>query len=83
MIKAQDILALAGSLGTPEGLLRVNDAIESFAASLSDHPQRLSRVELLEMRCALDSLSIAIATMDRVTREMLGESLTGTVNCVG
>jgi hypothetical protein len=82
MVSAEEVAELAGSLGTVEGLARVNREIASVSHQLRDSKQAFSRDELAQMIRALNSLSAAILSMDRVTRELLGQSA-GAVDCVG
>jgi hypothetical protein len=82
MVSAQQVAELAGSLGTAGGLARVNTGIKSLSQDMMDSKKVFSRDELAQMIDALDSLSAAILSMDRVTRELLGQSA-GAVDCVG
>lgn len=83
MISAVRVAELAGSLGTAEGLARVNAEVESLCHHLTDSKEVFSRDELAQMIGALDSLSAAILSMDRVARELLGQTSAGAVDCVG
>ena len=82
MISAEQVAELTGALGTAEGLARVNAEMESLSQHLRDSKEVFSRVELAQTIGALDSLSAAILSLDRVTRELLGQSA-GAVDCVG
>lgn len=83
MISAEQIAELAGALGTAEGLARVNAAMQSLSRNLRESKEAFSRAELTRMIGALDCLSAAILSMDRVTRELLGQAGRGAVDCVG
>ena len=83
MISAQQIGGLAASLGTPEGLARVNATIDSLNHQLMDPERIFPRGELADLLRALSSLSLAILSMNRVTRGLLGQVGAGAVNCVG
>jgi hypothetical protein len=83
MISAEQVTTLAGSLGTVEGLTRVNESIESLTQHLTDSKEVLSSCELARMLGALNSLSAAILSMDRVARALLGRPDAGAVDCVG
>jgi hypothetical protein len=82
MISAEQVAELTGSLGTAEGLARVNAAMASLSRHLMDSKEVFSRAELAQVMAALDSLSGAILAMDRVTRELLGQTGGGAVDCV-
>ena len=83
MITVEQVAELAGSLGTPEGLARVNAAIESMVRQRKESKQVFSHAELAQTIGALDSLSAAIFSMDRVTRELLDKAGAGAVDRVG
>jgi hypothetical protein len=83
MISAKQIASLAGSLGTLEGLAEVGSTMESLRLHLADGKVKFSRDELAQMLRALDSLSGAILSMDRVTRQMLGRAGSGAIDYVG
>ena len=83
MLSAEKIAELAGSLGTLEGLIRVSTEMESLRLHLAASSETLSRNELVRMLCALDTLSAAILSMGRVTRDLLGQAGSGAVDCVG
>jgi hypothetical protein len=82
VISAEQIVPLAGMLGTPEGLARVNAVIEALNYQLTDPKRSFSRRELANLMGALKSLSSAMLCMNRVTRELLGQTLAGKVNFV-
>ena len=82
MINAEQIAALAGSLGTLEGLARVNAEMESLSLDAREGNFK-SRAELAAILRALDCLSGAILAMDRVTRDLLGQAGLGAIDCVG
>jgi hypothetical protein len=82
VISAEQIAPLAGMLGTPAGLARMNAAIETLNHQLSDPKRNFSRKELAELVCALDGLSSVMLCMNRVTRELLGQNRAGKVNFV-
>ena len=50
---------------------------------MTDSTEAFSRDELAQVLAALDSLSGAILSMDRITREMLGNAGSGALDCVG
>ncbi len=83
MISVEQVVELAGSLGTAEGLAQVNAEMESLRQHLMDSNEVLSRNQLDNLIGALDFLSAAILSMDRVTREMLGRAGAGEIDCVG
>jgi hypothetical protein len=83
MLSADQIAELAGSLGTPEGLIKVSTEMESLRLQLAVTSEILSRNQLARMLCALDTLNTAILSMGRVTRELLGQAGSGAVDCVG
>jgi len=82
-MSVEQIAELAGSLGTAAGLTRVNAEMESLRLHLGVSKAVLSRDELARMLCALNSLSAAILSMNRVARELLGHAGSGAVDCVG
>ncbi len=83
MFTAERIAALAGSLGTAEGLAWVTAEVKALSLSMTDSTGVFSREELAQVVAALDSLSAAILSMDRIAREMLGDSGSGALDCVG
>jgi hypothetical protein len=83
MISVEQVVDLAGSLGTAEGLARVNAGMESLRQHLADSKPAFSPSQLERMISALDLLSGAILSMDRLTREMLGHAGAGAIDCVG
>jgi hypothetical protein len=82
MVWVEEVASLAGSLGTAAGLARVNAAMGLLNQRLLERKEVFSRAELAQMAGALDFLSAAIFSMDRVTRELLAERV-GAVDCVG
>jgi hypothetical protein len=82
VITTEEVANLAGSLGTVEGLAQVNASMASLSRQLRDGKGMFSRNELSQMIAALDYLSAAILSMDRVTRELLGQHK-GALDCVG
>lgn len=71
---AQEIAELASSLGTIDGLQRVNFEIDRLNARLAEKDLPYSREELAKMSAALASLSSAIVEMSRTARAMLAEA---------
>jgi hypothetical protein len=82
VISAEQITPLAGMVGTPAGLAQVNAAMEALNHQLSDPKRTFSREQLADLKRALDSLSTVMLCMNRVTRELLGQTLAGKVNFV-
>ena len=83
VLRLNELHELAGALGTVEGLARVNAEIEALSRSDDQFDRSFSRVELAQVVAALDSLTAAILSMDRITRELLGNAGSGAVDCVG
>jgi hypothetical protein len=71
---AQEIAELANSLGTINGLQRVNFEIDLLNARLAEKNLPFSRQELAKMSAALASLSSAIVEISRTARAMLAEA---------
>jgi hypothetical protein len=71
---AERIAELANSLGTANGLQRVNFEIDLLNVRLTEKDLSLSREELAKMSAALTSLSGAIVDMSRAARAMLAEA---------
>jgi len=83
MISVVRIRALAGCLGTPEGLARVNGEMESLTHQLMEASAPISRDELTCTLSALNSLSATIRSMEQVVRAMMGDQHSRAVDCVG
>jgi hypothetical protein len=82
MIPVVRIAELGAALGSPEGLARVNAAIELLNRDLMNSNATFSRDELAQTMQALNSLSATIICIDHVTSAMLVHR-GGVVNCVG
>ncbi len=80
---AERITQLAASLGTADELARVNAELAALGRSITDSTAAFSRDELAQVLAVLDSLSVAILSMDRIAREMLGNAGSGALDCVG
>jgi hypothetical protein len=74
LISTAEIKQLARSLGSLEGLRRVNSEIDLLNVRLATKDLQLSYAELRRMGEALVSLSHAIGEMRRITRLILAEA---------
>ena len=74
LTSAADIERLTCSLGSIEGLQRVNSEIDVLNDRLSKQDLTLSPKELAQMGEALASLRDAIGEMRRITRLILAEA---------
>ena len=71
---AKEIAELANSLGTTNGLQRVNLELDLLMARLAEKDLPFSPGEVVNVSAALASLSDAIVEMRRVASAMLAEA---------
>ena len=71
---ANQIMGLAGRLGTLSGLKCVDEEIRILNERLLDPHIELSRDEIVELQAGLAFLGSAISEMTRVTRGMLEQA---------
>ncbi|HLX37454.1 MAG TPA: hypothetical protein VKR29_06610 [Candidatus Binataceae bacterium] len=83
MISADQIRALAATLGTPEGLARVDAEMLSLRDALMNPHRTASRDELAHIATALEFLRVAFDTMESIAGHCIVQLGAGTVNCVG
>jgi hypothetical protein len=83
MISAEQIMALAATLGTPRGLGRVDAEMQSLRNELANRQIAPSRDELVSIARALQFLGVALRIMERIAGDSIVRLGKGTVNCVG
>ena len=83
MISAEQIMALAATLGTPGGLARVETEMQSLRNQLVNRQTAPARADLVSIARALQFLSATIRTMESLAGACIVRLGTGTVNCVG
>ena len=81
MISAEQITALAATLGTSEGLARVDLEMQSLRNELMNPQRPTSRDELADIASALQILGDAIHTMEAIAGQCIVQFGAGTVDC--